>query len=187
VLQLGVVEEKIMLPKYRIVLSAILTIILAAALVGVGGFDQRLSGSEGHSLERTAAQTKGVVQVFVDGVWVGGFTSSALGRLPPMQFDPPDGAAQISGWSLGDALLLLVSARQLKAETRLTVVSQRQKRSLLFTWGQVNEGSNSILLRKSEDGALDLFANLPQLDRSEQQLLGVDRIELTTPKVEIND
>lgn len=173
-----------MLPKYRIGLSIILTMMLAAALLGVGGFEQSLGGAVGLSPEQTAPQSIGVVQVYRDGAWMGGFTSSILEHLPTLQFDTANsvsGAPQISGWSLRDALLLLVSARQLKAETRLIVSSQRQKQSLILTWGQMEETPNSVLLRKRADGELDVFANPLVLSYTEQQILWVDRIELMTP------
>ncbi len=170
-----------MLPKYRVGLSIILIMILAAALLGVGGFDEGLGKGGEPSLGQAVLQTKGVVQVYMDSIWVGGFASSVLERLPILQSDPTSDASQISGWSLRDALLLLVSARQLKAETRLVITSQRQRRSLVLTWGQVEEVPNAVLLRKRADGELEVIAHLPFLPRAEQQLLGVDRIELNTP------
>jgi hypothetical protein len=161
-----------MTQKTRILIALGILLVVIAAVLGIDAL-RRSSGEP--------ELAPGSIPIVLDGTLVGGFAPTELDRLEQASFvDAEEGKTQ-EGWRLRDALLLHVQASDLQSDSRLIVSSSSRGKSAGFTWAEVEEPDNLVLLVLSGRGTLKLVSVLQQLDTRDEWVQDVDGIEVISP------
>ncbi|MEW5871840.1 MAG: hypothetical protein AB1894_21410 [Chloroflexota bacterium] len=162
----------------RILIAVILILVLAGVVIGV----DLLQRATPKRLPGTAIPlSPGSVPIYLNGELTGGFAPADLENLEQVSFtDAEEGKLQ-DGWLLREVMLLYVPANKLKPEAQIVISSSSRNKSIQLTWAEVNEQANMVMFDLSNRGTLKLVSLLPQLDRRDEWVQDVDRIEVTQP------
>lgn len=162
----------------RILIAVILILVLAGVVIGV----DLLQRATPKQLGGTAISLPpGSVPIYLNGELTGGFAPADLENLEQVSFtDAEEGKLQ-DGWPLREVLLLYIPANKLKPDVQIIVSSSSRNKSVQLTWAEVNEPANMVMFDLANRGTLKLVSLLPQLDRRDEWIQDVDRIEVTLP------
>ena len=163
----------------RILIAVVVLVVLAAAILGIDAL-RRSAGSPPMGAEGAPTVVPGGVPIYLDGELVGAFSPSDLEELETASFvDAEEGKTQ-EGWLLRDVLLLHVKERALQPNTLVVVVSSSRDKSAELTWAEVDDPANWVMFDLSNKGTLKLVSVLPELDKRDEWVQDVDRIDITS-------